>query len=112
VVGWIRVGPTHEVVVTVAQVQHRRRIEDVDLIEGELAGDELEPLACGEVVEVVVVVAVPVVPAEASVDALLPSQVVIDTDRVGRVLDGLGQRRVLEVAGAIRRAGPSTSSIS
>ena len=55
-----------------------------------------------EVAEVVVVVAVPIVPADAAVHALLVGEVVVDAEyRVVR-LDLFGQRRVGDVA-----AGPS-----
>ena len=101
----VRVRAAHEPVVAVAEVQHRARREDVDVIECDLARHELEPLAGGQVAEVVVVVAVAIVPADAAVHPLFVGQVVIDPDRVVRVLDVLRQRRVLEVARAVGIAG-------
>ena len=86
----VRVGAAHEPVVAVADVQDRAGAEQPDVIERDLPRDELEPLAGGEVAEVVVVVAVPIVPADAAVHALLVGQVVVDADRVVRVLDVSG----------------------
>ena len=71
------------------------------MIERELPRHELEPLAGRQVIEVVVVIAVAVVPAEAAVHPLLLRQHVVDADGVVRVLDLLRQRRVLEVARAV-----------
>ncbi len=101
----VRIGPAHEPVVAVAEVEDRRPVQRVDVIDRDLARDELEPLAGREVVEVVVVVAVAIVPAHATVHALLVGEHVVDADRVVGVLDLLGERRVLEVARAVTVPG-------
>ena len=101
----VRIGPAHEPVVAVAEVEDRRPVQRVDVIDRDLARDELEPLAGREVVEVVVVVAVAIVPAHAPVHPLLVGEHVVDADRVVGVLDLLGERRVLEVARAVTVPG-------
>ncbi len=103
-IGRVRLRAAHEPVVAVAQVQHGAVVHRVNVIDRDLPRHELEPLAGGEVVEVVVVVAVAIVPADPRVHPLPIGDVLIDADGVVRVLDVLGQRRLLEVVGAVRVA--------
>ena len=94
VVRGIRIGAAHEPVVAVADVHDRARRQHVDVVERDLARDELEPFAGGQVAEVVVVVAVAIVPAHAREHPLLVGDVVVDADGVVGVLDVFRQRRV------------------
>ena len=82
VIGGIALVATEELVVAVPNVHDGRRVQRVDVIERHLARDEPEPLPRRQVVEVVVVVAVPVVPADAAIHALLVCKVVVDAQRV------------------------------
>src|SRR5262249_55395661 len=74
-----------EPVVAVSHVQNGRRVESVNVIERALPGNELEQRASRNIIEIVVVGAIPIIPTCPPEDAILLADVVIDADRAGVV---------------------------
>src|SRR5262249_14383772 len=94
-----------ESVVTVFDVEHSCRVEHVHVVEHSLARKELEEGAGRYVMEVVVVSAVPAIPACATEYPLFVADYMIDSDGVGVVLGSLRQGRIRIVVQKLSRSG-------
>ena len=90
---------TLEAVVAIADVQYRRRVEDVHVVDHRLIRLELEPGARGRRVQVLVVVAVAVVPAIPGEHLVALGHLLVEPGRDGAVGGRLRQRRVVDVPG-------------
>ncbi len=88
-----------EAVVAVADVQDGGRVDDVHVVDHRLVRLELEPGAGGRGVQVLVVVAVAVVPAVPGEHLVAARDLLVEAGGEGAVVGRLGQGRVVDVAG-------------
>ncbi len=94
-----------EAVVAVPDVEHGRRVEDVDVVDHRLVRDELEVGGSEPVPHVVVVDAVALVPAVPSEHLVGAGDLLVEAGREGVVVGRLRHGRVVDVAGQARVLG-------